>query len=107
MSERSTNAPRASSGLVARERLELRGAAAPADEALLAILVGANSTHTAGALLEARGTAKLGHGYGFWSESMISSESRMLETRKSGCVSSEGWPVQRETVPPGQQSGTP
>ena len=35
MSGRSTNAPRASGGLVARERLELRGAAAPADEALL------------------------------------------------------------------------
>ena len=56
MSGRSTNAPRASGGLLARERLELRGAAAAADEALLAILVGANSTHTAGALLEACGT---------------------------------------------------
>ena len=36
MSGRSTNAPRVGGGLVARERLELRGAAAPADEALLA-----------------------------------------------------------------------
>ena len=58
MSGRSTNAPRASGGLVARERLELRGAAALADEALLAILVGANSTHAAGALLEVCGTVR-------------------------------------------------
>ena len=39
MSGRSTTAPQASGGLVARERLELRGAAALADEALLTILV--------------------------------------------------------------------
>ena len=56
MSGRSTNAPRASGGLVARERLELHGTATLADEELLAILVGANSTHTAGALFEACGT---------------------------------------------------
>ena len=56
MSGRSTNAPRAGGGLVAHERLELRGAAALADEALLAILAGTNSTHTAGALIEACGT---------------------------------------------------
>ena len=36
MSGCSTNTPQASGGLAARERLELRGAAAPADEALLA-----------------------------------------------------------------------
>ena len=58
MSGRSTNTLQASGGLLARERLELRRAAAPADEALLAILVGANSTHTAGALLEAYGTVQ-------------------------------------------------
>ena len=56
MSGRSTNALPVGGGPVARERLELRGAAAPADEALLAILVGANSTHTAGALLKVCGT---------------------------------------------------
>ena len=58
MSGRSTNAQRMGGGLVARERLERRRAAAPADEALLAILVGANSTHTAGALLEVCGTVQ-------------------------------------------------
>ena len=36
MSGRSTNTPRASGGLAARERLELRGAAAQLDDALLA-----------------------------------------------------------------------
>ena len=40
-------------------------------------------------------------------EGMISSESRMREIRTSGCVSSQGWPVQRETAPPGQESGAP
>ena len=58
MSGRCTTAPRAGGGLVARERLELRGAAALGDEALLAILAGANSTHTAGALVEACGTVQ-------------------------------------------------
>ena len=58
MSGRSTTAPRVGGGLVARERLELRVAAALADEALLAILAGANSTDTAGALLAACGTVQ-------------------------------------------------
>ena len=58
MGGRSTNAPRASGGLMARERLELHGAAALVDEALLAILAGANSTHTPGTLLEACGTVQ-------------------------------------------------
>ena len=56
MSGHNTTALRVGGGLVARERLDLRGAAALTDEVLLAILVGANSTHTAGALLEACGT---------------------------------------------------
>ena len=56
MSGRSTNAPPASGGVMARERLELHAAAALVDEALLAILGGANSTHTPGAFLEACGT---------------------------------------------------
>ena len=35
-------------------------------------------------------------------------ESRMHNERcTSGCVSSQGWPVQRETAPPGQESGAP
>ena len=38
---------------------------------------------------------------------MIPLESPVPETGTPGCVSSEGWPVQRETVPPGQESGAP
>jgi hypothetical protein len=33
--------------------------------------------------------------------------SRMRESCTYGCVSSEGWHVQRETDPPGQESGAP
>ncbi len=58
MSGRRTNAPRAGGDLVARERLERHGAGALADEELLAILVGKNGAHTAGALLEACGTVQ-------------------------------------------------
>ncbi len=57
MSGRRTNALRAG-GLVARERLERHGAGALAHEDLLAILVGKNGAHTAGALLEACGTVQ-------------------------------------------------
>ena len=53
-----TNALRAAGSLVARERLELHGAAALADEELLAILVGVKGEHSAGALLEACGTVQ-------------------------------------------------
>ena len=53
----------------------------------------------------------LGHGCWRWRPSVvagpISSESPMREIRTSGCVSSQGWPVQRETAPPGQESGAP
>ena len=63
MTGRRTNALRASGGLVTRERLERHGAGALADDELLALLVGANSAHTAGALLKACGTARqLAHG---------------------------------------------
>ena len=53
MSGRRTNVLRANGGLVTGERLERHGAGALADEELLAILVGKNGAHTAGALLEA------------------------------------------------------
>ena len=53
-----TNALRAGGSLVARERLELHGAGALADEELLAILVGTNGVEAAGALLEACGTVQ-------------------------------------------------
>ena len=52
-----TNALRAG-GLMTRERLELHGAGALADEELVAILVGANGAEAAGALLEACGTVQ-------------------------------------------------
>ena len=58
MSGHRTNAFEVAGVLVARERLERHGADALADEELLAILVDANSTHTAGALLEACGTVQ-------------------------------------------------
>ena len=58
MSGRRTNAPRAGASLVTRERLELHGAGALADDALLAILVGAKGVDAAGALLEACGTVE-------------------------------------------------
>ncbi len=58
MNGHTTNALRAAGSLVARERLELHGAAALADEELLAILVGANGGQTAGALLQACGTVQ-------------------------------------------------
>ena len=57
MSGHPANALQAGGGLVARQRLELHGAGALADEELLAILVGANGAPAAGALLEACGTA--------------------------------------------------
>ena len=53
-----TNALRASGSLVTRERLEVHGAGALADEELLAILVGANGVQTAGVLLEACGNVQ-------------------------------------------------
>ena len=53
-----TDALRATGSLVTRERLELQGAGALADEELLAILVGANGVEAAGALLEACGTVQ-------------------------------------------------
>lgn len=58
MNGHKTDALRAAGILMARERLELHGAAALADEELLAILVGANGGQTAGALLEACGTVQ-------------------------------------------------
>ena len=53
-----TNALRPAGSLVARERLELHGAGALADEELLAILVGVKGVQTAGALLDACGTVQ-------------------------------------------------
>ena len=53
-----TNGLRTGGNLVTRQRLELHGASALANEELLAILVGANGAHTAGALLEACGTVQ-------------------------------------------------
>ena len=38
---------------------------------------------------------------------MIPLESPVLEIGTPGCVSSQGWPVQRGTIPPGQESGAP
>ena len=58
MNGHKTNALRASGSLVTRERLELHGARALADEELLAILVGANGVEAAGALLEACGNVQ-------------------------------------------------
>ena len=58
MSGHGTNALRAGSNLVTRERLELHGADTLADEELLAILVGTNGAEAAGALLEACGTVQ-------------------------------------------------
>ena len=58
MNGHKTNALRASGSLVTRERLEVHGAGALADEELLAILVGANGLEAAGALLEACGTVQ-------------------------------------------------
>ena len=58
MTGHSTNALRAPGSLVARERLELHGAGALADEELLAILVGVKGVQTAGALLNACGTVQ-------------------------------------------------
>ena len=57
----SGNAPQTSGGPVARERLELRDAAALADEALLAILAGANSTDTAPSSRRAGRCSSLAH----------------------------------------------
>ena len=58
MTGHNANALRAGGSLVTRERLELHGAGALADQELLAILVGANGARTAGALLEACGTVQ-------------------------------------------------
>lgn len=58
MNRNRNSALRAPGSLVARERLELHGASALADEELLAILVGANGEQTAGALLEACGNVQ-------------------------------------------------
>ena len=58
MNGHKTNALRAGGSLVTRERLELHGARALADEELLAILVGANGVEAAGALLEACGNVQ-------------------------------------------------
>ena len=38
---------------------------------------------------------------------MIPLESPVPEIGTPGCVSSQGWPVQRGTIPPGQESGAP
>ena len=58
MSGHNTNALRTGGSLVTRERLEIHGARALADEELLAILVGGNGAPAAGALLEACGTVQ-------------------------------------------------
>ena len=58
MSGHKADAFRAAGSLVTRERLELHGAGALADEELLAILVGANGVEAAGALLEACGNVQ-------------------------------------------------
>ena len=52
------SALRAAGSLVARERLELHGAAALADEVLLAILMGTKGVQAVGALLQACGAVQ-------------------------------------------------